>query len=706
MMRVTGQILLSICLCACMVVQKSEAQSIINPADPVLEYNPSAPPTPPSYFNPLVKWVRTLNIAGGAVQFRNPGWNSDVYKAYNYNGLSFRVQFPKTYSPTANDGKKYPIIVFLHGQGENDTTYLGPIPPNGPSYNYDNQFQLLQGPPQFDNAIKNNIYDGYVLAVQLQNNVSGPPTVFYNGILNDIMNIVKYMIAKNKVDPFHIVVNGLSEGGVGSWGMLDLFPTYISAAIPMSSPIDFVNWANPGTYFSSKKFTPIWVSQGGVDTHPTPAETQRIADTMAKYGANFRESFYPDLEHTTWYNVWAEQDFWPVVNNAYSSNPWMIGGLKSFWPGQPINETIGITAGFAGYEWRHNGSPISGANGNTVNVTAPGLYEARVLRDGIWSNWSHVPINIRPGFYEAENYSNMNGVVNELTQDAGGGKDVAYIDNGDWMDYTINPYTSGTFTLQVRVAASGSGGIIQFKDANGAILATIDVPVTGGYQTWTTTLPVNVQLSAGTQTIRLQSASTTAWNINWLQFSLGNQAPLPVKFVYFNAQCKGGSVNLQWKTAQEQSSSRFAVQRSNDGANWSEIGSMAAAGQSTSEKSYSFVDKNASSSGSMYRVVEYDYTGQQIMSSIVRSNCSAVNDISLYPNPSSGFSAVNITLERSTNITLQVVDAKGSVVQQKQVLLPSGSNTLPINLTSYPDGVYTINVNYNGERKSLKLIKK
>ena len=104
MMRVTGQILLSTCLCACMLVQKSEAQSVINPADPVLEYNPSAPPTPPSYFNPLVKWVRTLNIAGGAVQLRNPGWNSDVYKAYNYNGLAFRVQFPKTYSPTTNDG--------------------------------------------------------------------------------------------------------------------------------------------------------------------------------------------------------------------------------------------------------------------------------------------------------------------------------------------------------------------------------------------------------------------------------------------------------------------------------------------------------------------------------------------------------------------------------------------------------------------------
>jgi hypothetical protein len=208
-----------------LITQRSESQSIIDPSDPVLEYNPAAPPTPPSFFNPLVKWVRTYNVENGADQYRNPGWNSDVYKAYNYNGLSFRVQFPKSYDPTANDGKKYPIIVFLHGQGENDNTYLGPPPPGAGTYNYDNQFQLLQGPPQFDNAIQNGTYDGYVIAPQLQNNISSPPTVYYQGILNDIMNVVKYMIAHNKVDPFHIVVNGLSEGGVGTWEMLDLFPT-------------------------------------------------------------------------------------------------------------------------------------------------------------------------------------------------------------------------------------------------------------------------------------------------------------------------------------------------------------------------------------------------------------------------------------------------------------------------------------------------
>ena len=92
MIRLTKRIVCTTLLCAYILIQKTEAQSIIDPSDPVVEYNSSAPPPTPPY-NQIIKWVRTLNIENGAVQYRNPGWNSDVYKAYNYNGLSFRVQF-------------------------------------------------------------------------------------------------------------------------------------------------------------------------------------------------------------------------------------------------------------------------------------------------------------------------------------------------------------------------------------------------------------------------------------------------------------------------------------------------------------------------------------------------------------------------------------------------------------------------------------
>jgi hypothetical protein len=177
--------------------------------------------------------------------------------------------------------------------------------------------------------------------------------------------------------------------------------------------------------------------------------------------------------------------------------------------------------------------------------------------------------------------------------------------------------------------------------------------------------------------------------------------------VYFNSQCKDGNAHLQWKTASEQNTNRFSIQASTDGATWFEIGSVAAAGQSNTERNYSFIDKNASASNKLYRVVEYDQTGQPIMSSIVRSNCSLSGTlVSLYPNPGSGNSTLNITLQQGTRVNIQVLDARGSVLQQRGLLLPAGSSSIPLNISNYADGVYTINVEYNGERKALKLIKK
>src|SRR5690349_17686425 len=84
-----------------------QAQSVLNPADAVVTYNSSAPPTEPAW-GQIGKWVRTRRLS----------WNTDQYKCYIYKGVCFRLKFPKSYNPTAVDGKRYPMLVFFHGLGE------------------------------------------------------------------------------------------------------------------------------------------------------------------------------------------------------------------------------------------------------------------------------------------------------------------------------------------------------------------------------------------------------------------------------------------------------------------------------------------------------------------------------------------------------------------------------------------------------------
>ena len=93
--------------------------------------------------------------------------------------------------------------------------------------------------------------------------------------------------------------------------------------------------------------------------------------------------------------------------------------------------------------------------------------------------YSNVPSKI-----EAENYSVVSGVQVEPTTDAGGGSNVSYIDQGDWMDYNINATSAGTYNIALRVAAFSSGGQLQIRNQSGTVLATVTVPQTGGWQVW------------------------------------------------------------------------------------------------------------------------------------------------------------------------------------------------------------------------------
>jgi hypothetical protein len=111
---------------------------VLDPNDPVITYNANNPPTQPTW-GQIGKWVRTVRL----------NWNTNFYKAYFYKRCAFRLKFPKTYNPNANDGKKYPMLVFFHGLGETGSIY-------------DNEYQLYQGGNDFSAAVDNGIFDGYV----------------------------------------------------------------------------------------------------------------------------------------------------------------------------------------------------------------------------------------------------------------------------------------------------------------------------------------------------------------------------------------------------------------------------------------------------------------------------------------------------------------------------------------------------------------
>lgn len=116
---------------------------------------------------------------------------------------------------------------------------------------------------------------------------------------------------------------------------------------------------------------------------------------------------------------------------------------------------------------------------------------------------------------QAESYFSSQGVQLEATTDNGGGQNVGWIETGDWMAYSnINIPTSGTYTIEYRVASPNSGGRISLDLNGGAtVLGQINVPNTGGWQNWTT-VSHTVNINAGTYNFGLFAAAG-GWNINW-----------------------------------------------------------------------------------------------------------------------------------------------------------------------------------------------
>ncbi len=129
-----------------------------------------------------------------------------------------------------------------------------------------------------------------------------------------------------------------------------------------------------------------------------------------------------------------------------------------------------------------------------------------------WMNWKPaVGAKI-----EAEMFTTHSGMRMETTTDAGGGFNVSNVDNNDWMSYPVTVPKAGWYSVQFRVATIHHGG--QFAlSKNGADLATVSVPNTGGWQNWQT-VTASAYLEAGQQDLAIY-ARVGGWNMNWWQIN-------------------------------------------------------------------------------------------------------------------------------------------------------------------------------------------
>jgi len=192
----------------------------------------------------------------------------------------------------------------------------------------------------------------------------------------------------------------------------------------------------------------------------------------------------------------------------------------------------------------------------------------------------------------------------------------------------------------------------------------------------------------------------------WTLSSVGNA--LPVHFILFTLNCQNNTSKLNWKTAQEVNSLQFAVQKSNDGINFTTIATIPAAGNSSVEKSYSFTDSSIISGMSYYRIAEIDIDGSIQYTGINRTDCGFIqNEIRGWPNPAQQQFFIQINTTAISPVIIKAFDSKGALVTIQSTTLLQGSNQLSINTSKLAAGIYTIAIECNRGQttKTLRMVK-
>lgn len=97
------------------------------------------------------------------------------------------------------------------------------------------------------------------------------------------------------------------------------------------------------------------------------------------------------------------------------------------------------------------------------------------------------------------------------------GFQVSFIEEGEWLQFTVDVKSQSNFNVQVRYSSEKAGGRLHLEQDGKKISVTTELPVTGGQAVWKTIVLKNVVLKQGMNKIRVHFDGGN-FNLNYLEF--------------------------------------------------------------------------------------------------------------------------------------------------------------------------------------------
>jgi predicted peptidase len=198
--------------------------------------------------------------------------------------LKYRLLKPVGYKP----GKKYPLVLFLHGAGERGD---------------DNQAQLIHAAKDFADEKRREQFPCYVVVPQCPKGQKWSEVDWSKDSselpkdasqsLQAVKELLDEMIETAGVDPMRVYITGLSMGAYGTWDAIARYPGFFAAAVPVCGGGD------PTTVGSLSKL-PIWCFHGDADTVVKVNRSREMMNALKAVGSPAKYTEYPGVGHDSW----------------------------------------------------------------------------------------------------------------------------------------------------------------------------------------------------------------------------------------------------------------------------------------------------------------------------------------------------------------------------------------------------------------------
>lgn len=186
--------------------------------------------------------------------------------------LNYLRHLPADYGKEA--GKKWPMILFLHGAGERGE---------------DIQMIKKHGIPR---VVEERDLPFVTVSPQC------PVNHWWTDYLPFLDGLIDQSIHTLDVDPNRIYLTGISMGGYGTWHMAVEYPQRFAAIAPICGGGGWM-YGFPMRVAEIAKL-PVWAFHGAKDDVVPLRESQVLVDTLKACGGDVRFTIYPEAKHDSW----------------------------------------------------------------------------------------------------------------------------------------------------------------------------------------------------------------------------------------------------------------------------------------------------------------------------------------------------------------------------------------------------------------------